>query len=892
MCIFCGADPHKDPDTSRTIARGPHTSAIINPDKLRKDLGMDGANDEASDLRERIAEARGLEERGDYQAAIVLWRKLAVDQGGEALSNHIRALESYIHDRDIESTIERANALRRSRRFWTAGRCYDKALRAISKRDPRAPRLTQLMNSCKRSHRRASIVYLLAFVMLGAIGWLVVEPLFERRRVGQEIEALIVQAEGVTPDVPASTWDGLVANHDRLTAQRDRLGERLSTQLEELTTIVESRRAMIGHVLLGRARTALGEGQPDETEDVLAQLADILPDFDPDAVADIEDGVARLRAEQAAAEAALAAAPEAFAAAQALLEAGDRPAALIALEPLQQSLDADIAAQAEQLVTDLRAERSALEDQLDAISALADRDLLAAKRQLPGITAAATAWQQAARVEALSQTIEQRLQGAEQAWLAVRNQPSEAAIEAFLTDHEAAPQSTAARDMLATLQQRAAQREQAIAAYRRARDQGQSERGWQLGRQLVANYPDLRDEVTLPVTVTAGHPGAVLVVDGATVGTADPSGVVTWWRPYQATDLTVRAAGFDDVTIPADAMTRSAIVTVALQRSATWQRNIGFAAEDISDTGAGWVAVSRDRVVSLDYTGAQRWNLHRGDTTAGASEARPRSLSDGRTLVARHDGSLVAVSPAGDQVVVATLEGEIAGQPGTFLNELIGDERLVLISDRLLIGREGSELEQIDLPTMPIRGPAIWSDGLDTLLVLALVDGSLVGVDGANRDIRWRLPLAAADIGQLQALAEQRLLSVLDGSRVVWVDTPYQGSASVLEEVVLGAALVGHPFVTDNQIAIAAGSQVLRFDHSGRAQPPLELSAPVATAPVIIGGATLIAVYQDDRYQLQCWRDDALAWTRELQARPTALAKGAGTCLVIHEDGNALAIEP
>ena len=44
------------------------------------------------------------------------------------------------------------------------------------------------------------------------------------------------------------------------------------------------------------------------------------------------------------------------------------------------------------------------------------------------------------------------------------------------------------------------------------------------------------------------------------------------------------------------------------------------------------------------------------------------------------------------------------------------------------------------------------TNGLDTLLVAGLIDGSLVGVDGSTRDVRWTLRLAAADIGPLSGL--------------------------------------------------------------------------------------------------------------------------------------------
>ena len=92
----------------------------------------------------------------------------------------------------------------------------------------------------------------------------------------------------------------------------------------------------------------------------------------------------------------------------------------------------------------------------------------------------------------------------------------------------------------------------------------------------------------------------------------------------------------------------------------------------------------------------------------------------------------VQIDQGGEQGI-ATINGEVAGQPGVFANSSVAQSDWLWWRVKL-IGRVGDDLEPIETAITANSEPAIWSDGLDTLVVLGMENGNMIGVDGASRE--------------------------------------------------------------------------------------------------------------------------------------------------------------
>lgn len=898
LCIFCGANPHVPPSGDKPVRRGPHTSAIIRRDRLNSGANVaqgDAEADPAAVLRDQIEQARFLEESGDYNGAIEIWREMARSQGGQELGHHIRELEAHIHDMEMESLIEQANALRRGRRFSAAAKNYLKAIRAMSERDPRRERLEALHRSCLRGNRMASMVYFATFLVLLGVAYLVAEPLLRRQRIAEAVEGLILQASVVDRTVNEAHWADLRQQRDDLLANSGQLGITVGARLKDFQTALIAAGQRIRTSLLQEARTAIESDNDDVAEDLLVRISKLVPELVGANEAELKNQIDRIRDERAERAAAIAAAPQALQAALELISAKQLDQALAAMNDLHDAADPAVAERARSESERLTSEKAEVEAAITAALALPDQDLVAGREALSAILPRAEFWSLDEPVRHAVTTTIAALEAAEQAFAALQADFDGPAGELFLTQHAAAPQVDAVRRLLADWQEREARRADAIAAYQAAVTSQQHQRAWRLGRSLAANYPDLAESITVPVIIQVGQPSAQAQFGGARVADADEQGVITWYRPLNAGPITIAASGSDPVTIPAAAVEQDWQHSVALERSIAWQNQLGFEPLAGSSGPHGLLVEGLHATALIASDGRVLWQIDRGQVgidQATRSSARPRLMADGSYLIPKHDGSVVSVALTGDISPVASVDQVLQGQPAVYTSELIGnDPRVAIVTDRLLVGNPAASLEPMATGQGVIQGTAVYDDGLDVLLIVGLIDGTLVGLDGATGEVNWRVLLSAADIGPLAWLDDSTLVCVLDGSRLVWITVSTQ-AANLAREVDLNRGLVGEPIIQSGELEVTNGATYVRYAADGSVQQQQDLPGLPTAAVTHAGPSLVVATTVSNQPVIMSLDEDGERWRRGLPRPASLVAVTDGRAMVVLDDGTILAFEP
>ncbi|HEX3135356.1 MAG TPA: DUF4388 domain-containing protein [Planctomycetota bacterium] len=130
LCIFCGANPHIAGHKRKLLA-SPTTTRIVNRG-AKQQAAKDGKGSQfwANKLESSVKHACTLEESGDFSGALTEWREIAkVNPDNKELAGHIRELEGRVSDDFAERMIDRGHQLRRARRFHTAMKSYQAAIR-------------------------------------------------------------------------------------------------------------------------------------------------------------------------------------------------------------------------------------------------------------------------------------------------------------------------------------------------------------------------------------------------------------------------------------------------------------------------------------------------------------------------------------------------------------------------------------------------------------------------------------------------------------------------------------------------------------------------------------------------------------------------------------------
>lgn len=908
VCVFCGADPHRSGESrvQRVQSGQPGTTTVINAESVRLEVREAGTEKWQSEMRAEMEAARAFELEGRLAEALRAWKAVAHKQhGNPQLTQHIRDLEALVHDEFVELTIERAHRLRRGRSFWRAYRAYRRALHSISPQDPRAGRLQALVRSTRRSAHVIGGIYTLALSILAVVAWLVVEPQLALRALRQDVAEARREMEAALehPGQPQRFLE-LRDLPDAFVDRAERFGEEGRRLVDQLLELRQTLRIAFAHHQVEEAERLVAAGEVAAARDLLRQI-DVV--FGPEVFgkqrSELSAAVAEAERSRQQRESLLERAPDQLAEARQLVADGRLAEAMAVAVEVAGSGHAEVAGAAQELVAELAARRDALEQALGEVEALLEEHLVQARARLDELRDDARSWAREAEVEALDERIGERLAASRAAYERLGANAGIDELQAFVEAHPAGPEASAARLRLEQLEAGAEERRAVFArgleAYREARRREHWRTAWEVGRDLAWRFPAQAREagIELPFLVETGRAGVALVVDDRRVGTSGPDGRILWHRPpdRRIGSLSLRAPGFEEHPIPPVRLEDDWRYEVALERSLRWSWSGNGPVLRLASAADLLVVVDGARLVALDDAGRERWRADVGVPGNVGWGGQPSwshvAVDDQVVLAPLGDGGLAVLDRDGNEL--ASVPGEpLVDRPVSYFSELLGEHRLAAVDGTLRMGSlEG--LHRFDPGVQLLRGPVVRSVGIERLLVVATVDGRLLVVDEAARRIAGELELAATDVGPLLPVDDAAIVTVLDGGRLVCVDTA-GGSLAVRWEARLQAPAAGDPAAAGGRIAVAAGDRVALYEPAtGRVLRELALPAPAVVGAVLGGGAVACAYRSTgETGVVRCWDEHALRWQRTFPSSVRALAMTPGAVIVGLADGSVHALEP
>lgn len=924
LCIFCGVDPHGGgqrrpggaPSTSRVIRRGSGmnrvTADVIAAEvKARADSGSSsgprtaiteggGAAPPPADWRERLeallGEAQALEEAGDLDRALAAWRQVASLQpdNGRLLS-HLKLLESKSHEVAIEKQIETGHRLRRARHCFAAVRCYRQALRLLPSQDPRVKPVQDALARAERDRLRITGIYGAAVVVLLLLGWFAMYPFWVGWRFQGQVEILRVDIAAVSAPAGLAPVNG---DFDRLTQVAASLpgahGLRARRLLDDANGDLIVAQNRLATIELQRLKDAIARRDAVGAQAICdLYLASFRAGTMIDQYRTQTEALARLKRELRLSDDEAKTAPARLEAARKLEEERRLAEALAAFRALTASSHAESAIAAKEGVARLEPRERSFAADWDSALRIAGSDLGKSEEVLGALLADARAWGRDADLKRVRDEAVNRLELAARAWNALGDAPRPEAVESFIAAHPGVPQLAQARVRLDAARQRLSQRDQALAAYRAHLGAKRWEQAHQAGRDLLSGYAAWlpADAVQLPLVVESQPAGASVQFEGRVLGTTP---LVAHFPPGQTGELRLELAGWEPATVrmqDAQASWRSEVV---LARRPVWRTALGRPVTALLTTPAGGVlAVTSDSLVSAGADGRVRWRHGLGGDDLGGGRVRsgslPALLPDGRVAVALPGKDVTVLDANGNPVARLATPGEVRGRPLAYVNEVFGPQaRVAVAGDVLSCATPGGEVKRISLRRPAVAGPVSFPRGLDRVLVVATVDGTLVGIEESTPKEVWSLNVQAADCGQLVAAGEQGLVAVLDGSRVACWRITNDGAVPAWSQP-LGAPAVGDPVLQGQMVLVSSGREVRRFGLDGTVLASWNLGAAVGSPPAT--GGDLVAVGAMDG-MLHVFKGEAMAWSSQCGKPVTAVAVLPGLVVAGLADGGLIAFKP
>jgi tetratricopeptide (TPR) repeat protein len=894
VCIFCGKEPHTPPST--TAPAPASTAQFIKTERVKPKT-----KEETEHWRDRLARvlrsAREHEAAGRLEAALEDWRELAkYQQDSSDLQARIRDLEVRVNAGFIEERIATGHQLRKGRRYWRAMAAYRAALRSMPPTDPRAEPLKAILATTARGHRRGLAVYVAAIVVIGCLGFLVLQPYlqlhaFRARADAARASVAGIEAQGASAIAPtADLVDELGAQAARI---RGKSGDTARSIAAEVKSDFTTARANVARAELDAIGAAIDHGDLDAAATRLQAYAPLFGADERAKQVQVEtERLQSARQTRLDRDLLVKEGPKRLAVAASREKARALAEALELYRSLAVSPDAKVSAPAKEAVARLEPALTLARAAMDRAAELETRDLHGADEAWVGLTDTATAWALAPELDRHRQGIAARLAAATADFAKLGAQASADDLAAFVTGHAGSPEAERASARLASLRQQATSRDQAIERYRSLMDAKKWAEAWQAARDLVAVHGRTLkpDEVAYPLVIETVPAGASVSVGGRTVGQTP---YVLTYLPQDDGEVTIALAGWKPYAVRLHDAAKDWHLQATLVRLPRWRAELRHPAQALQPLAGGEVLVSQvDALSRIGRDGAVAWT--RGFAAEDSEEARGRArhmplpLPDGATAVAQPDRGLAVIGRDGGQVSTLATEHEIRGRPLLFTNEVFGpQQRLAVAAEILLAGPVGEEPARIPLPAPALAGPLAVAKDLDRVLVLVDLRGHLVGIEDSTRRAVWDLDLQASECGALLSLGDGSALALLDGSRLAAIHFAADGPTVAWSQS-LPSAAAGDPLIVGDHLVVACGDQVVRMGLDGKPQPTLQLPAR-ATACAAAGDD--IAVGCQDG-SLQLFRNGERVWATPLGAMATAMAFVGETVVVGTADGAVVALAP
>lgn len=912
LCIFCGVDPHagqrRQPKVSPATAKiGRKTTSqqLVEGASSRPPGPDSGVRPGIQGLRARLEDlkigAQQHEQAGRWAEALDAWREIAkYEVDDQELRQRIRDLESRVHDDFIERNISLGHALRRSRRFWSALRCYKKALRSMAGDDGRAQRLQQLIVATEKVHLKASAIYGGALLILGVLAILVAKPYVRQHRFNGDMEAFQAHVGQWFALKPAERLAGFAEIDAGLVRLDDQAGGLRSQDITHarsgllaLRAQAEVARIEAGRLVVAEAQKAVARKDAVTAEQQLATLGDLAtrPPFSHE-VAAIQARLKEGRTQQADLQRRRQEAPRSLEAAKEDEKGGDLIKALAAYRSVAELNVEPVSAEAKAAAERLGRQEAEFLAAWKAVADTAARDLVKAGAELEPLAAAAQTWGRGAELAERRAALRQTLDTAAAEWQKLAVSRDAAALERFAKAFANAPQAVRARERIASLRQE----QQLKAGQREAYDQAMAGRRYDEAWQRARTLASFGEVVPLPLVVQSQPAGAEVSI-GTEVKGRTPC--VLELRPDLKGRITVASPGWRPVQREVAEALGEWRWQVAMTRQERWRTEISKQpiGQVLPGEAGGLLVQGGDSMVMLEADGRQRWRCglgaldEMGDGDRQRTSHIPLPLGDGRMALGLPGGGLALVDGRGQPAGRWPSQDRVRGRPILYTNDIlaVGQTRLAMAAEALWCGPVADNpAMRIPLPAPALTGPIAVSRDTDRLLVVATSRGHILAFEESTRRLAWDHDLRSAQFGQFVPLSEDQVVMVLNDNLLAC----FQFTANGVEprwSMPLGGSAVGDPQLMNGRLLLSVGNAVVQIGVDGSAGPRLPLPE-VASSPPAMHQDT-VAVGCRDR-TLVVFRRGERVWTTTCPAVPTAVGCTSDAIIVGLADGSVAAYAP
>ena len=856
ICLFCGKNPH-----------------VLENERTASGL-FDKLNDIEQEHRSQIARAVDLRDAGELEKALVIWKELAQEtDNNRSIHTHIRELEAEIHNQSIEKLIAKGNSSRRGRAYARAVNAYSEALRIISPRDPRKPRLESILAATKVDRKRTLTVYSVAGVILLVTGWLAVQPLINYYFYEQDVRAAEAEFQStVLSGGGMDAYAGISAKANELAARGASLGQKAKDVLvPAVIAAQDAARDKLSEGTISQIKDAITASNITKAQQTIAKFkATFGASYKNDQIDPLFKQIQEQIKQQKLTDQLLKDAPKLYENAQALLESNKLSEALMSFKTLINSPDQVIAQKSKTTFAELEQRQKLIEQKLNAIKGLAETNLKTAAAELKDAKTESVAWALTENWSQLDTRVNEKILRATKDFALIKSNKDPRKFEQFIAQYPGTDEVGQARAILNNIRNEAE-------AIQKAKDritQFEQDQNWELLHRSMKRF--IRDfgaesaqSLKFPLQIESQPSNADVVIDGNVVGKTPYLLRYDWAKDH---DISIRVDNFDEEQLSLSNVKHqwkhscnlNRKIEHTIQTKGNVVRLVPAKNHVLSINNAGFYFLGPkaiDKTVPVGNLGMLTDNLKRWSLfTFINDELLMLPVSDSAIKIMDHDGEIMQQ--------LALTDG-VASRPLAYVNELFGSDLRLGVADRVLrVAELGSDLKAINSDHQVISGPVLFDDGIEQLLVFGSHTGQFVAYDESSNKTVWEMDSGAADIGLLQEIAPNEYICTLDDSRLAKFSFSKDGLNKLWERP-LPKAVIDQPFITDGQIYLTLRDRVLVYNAKGTKIQDLEIAEGVSCA----GASALSGIAVADQKQAVHFYDSSgkHLWSRNLDAIPSAL---------------------
>ena len=856
ICLFCGKNPH-----------------ILENDRTASGL-FDKLNDVEQQHRTQIARAVDLRDSGELEKALAIWKELAqATDNNRSIHAHIRELEAEIHNQSIEKLIAKGNTCRRGRAYARAVNAYTEALRIISPRDPRKPRLESILAATKVDRKRTMTVYSVAGLVLLITGWLAVQPLINYYFFEQEVRAAEAEFQSaVLSGGGMETYANISAKANELATRGASLGQKAKDILvPSILAAQEAARNTLSEGAIGNIQDAVIANNVQQAQQLVAKFKVTFgAAYKKDQIDPLFSQIQEQIKQKKLTDQLLKDAPRLFEVAQTLVQEGKLQEALASFRALVNSPDQVIAKKSQSLFEDLDAKHKAVEQGLTGVGGLAETNLNKAANALTNIEDDCVKWGLGTRWATLRDQVQAKIEKASKDFVAIKASKDTKEIEAFIALYPGTNEVEEARTILNNIRNEA----EAINRAKERITQYEQDENWELLHRYMKRFvrdfgSDMAKDMKFPLLINSRPSQADVIINGKSVGKTPYLLRYNWEQNLQ---ISVRAPSFDDVTVALSNLKHqwqheshlNREIESTIQTKGAVLRLVTTPQHILAVNKAGFNFLGKEAVDKLVPVGnlgmlgdnLKRWSLY-------------TFVNKDLLLLPVSETSIKILDQKGDLLHSLELTDGVGSRPLAYVNELFGSDLRIGVADRVLrVAELGSDLKSINSDHQVISGPVLFDDGIEQLLIFGSHTGQFVAYDESSSKTVWEMDSGAADIGLLQEIAPNEYICTLDDSRLAKFAFSKDGLNKLWERP-LPKAVIDQPFITDGQIYLTLRDRVLVYNAKGSKIQDLEIADGISC----IGASALSGIAVADQKQAIHFYDNLgkHLWSRNLDAIPSAL---------------------